>query len=333
MITSEIVENCTGVIRQNMQKIIFAVMTMFIISQFCLVIVSGIAMAFTAVSSVLGIAVLMTFLFFVYGLFFGFCALMLLFTRSQYGVIGHLFYGFKNLKRLLQTSTPFVLIIMGSCFAACMVAIGIAPGADPVNDISQGTIPNILTTASYISVILTVLLYLPFVFLPFAVFDFAGESVKTCRKRAFFIFKSTCKILFKAFVKVCKKNLLLLLACIVLIAMGSKTGKVSALSALAVPFCVITVYVIFVKTITLCAVVYNQFYAEQNQQAQNAENAETVLSAETVQSAEFLQSAETVHPEQIAEFAENSEKKVIIQLETTENTEKLETGNQGEAEL
>ena len=114
MITNEIIENCTKVIKENGQKIFFAVMTMLIVSHFSLIIAFGFVMLLSAVSSLLTFALLAVILVFTFGLFFGFCVLMLLFTRSQYGVIGHLFYGFKDLKRLLRASLPFVLILFGS---------------------------------------------------------------------------------------------------------------------------------------------------------------------------------------------------------------------------
>lgn len=308
MITNEIIENCTKVIKENGQKIFFAVMTMLIVSHFSLIIAFGFVMLLSAVSSLLTFALLAVILVFTFGLFFGFCVLMLLFTRGQYGVIGHLFYGFKDLKRLLRASLPFVLILFGSCFAASVFLMVAAPNADPFA-LSQDDISGVIVAVSYGAIILSILLYLPFVFTPFTVFDFADEPVKNCIKRGTDVFKNTYRIFFKGFVKICKKDLCLILICAAVMVLGTKSKTFSSLAALAIPFGAVLVYIIFTKTVILCAGVYNQFLIEQNGAPESAE--------------------ENLHEE----TAQNTGSPLIFQLNETETTENNETDEQGDVEL
>ena len=272
MITKEIVQNCTNVIKQNLQKIIFAVMAMFFISQIFLVFTFAFALISMSVSGFLGIIVLLAILAFVFGLFYGFCALILLFARKQYAVIGHLFCGFKNFKRLFQSSIPFVLIIFASCFVSSLISLNFSSNTDPLQALNDGTMPNVLMFSSYAAVILAIILYLPLIFTPFCVFDFSTQSVKVCQKKAILIFKSTYKIIFKSFLLFCRKNLSLLLACAVFAIFSSNIKGLAIISTLALPCCTILVYIIFVKSIVLCAVVYNQFLIEQNEQSSEQTN-------------------------------------------------------------
>lgn len=137
MTTKERVNFCAEIQKKYGQKIVFAVVSLFIIIQFgSSAVFAAILFCLSALGDIGSLAaMIITFLLCIgiFAIHSGFCFIMLKLIRNQNVILGDMLQPFRNFKRTAKTSIPFLLSILVTSFAAFIVLI------------SSGTIENLST--------------------------------------------------------------------------------------------------------------------------------------------------------------------------------------------
>lgn len=272
MTTKERVNFCAEIQKKNGQKIVFAVVSLFIIIQF------GSSAVFAAIIfclSALGdigsfAAMIFTFLLCIglFALHSGFCVIMLKLIRNQNVILGDMLLPFRNFKRTAKTSLPFLLSILVTSFAAFIVLISSGTIED-LSTIMQQVMqentqiqaqPDLSAVILNISLIMggfslvTLLVNLPLIYLPFFDYDMQKKPPKEVRKTSFALFKESFKKLFSGCFFFAGKNIAAFL-----VFYGIKILNIKVLSDIAAFFSSIFLFFAYASVMLMAACIFQDY--------------------------------------------------------------------------
>ena len=272
MTTKERVNFCAEIQKKHGQKIVFAVVSLFIIIQFggsavCAVILFCLS-AMGDIGSLAAIVVAILLYIGIFALHSGFSFIMLKLIRGQNVILGDMFLPFRNFKRTAKTSLPFLLSILVTCFAASIVLISsgtfealttIMQQAMQENvQIETQTDPSaVILSLSLILggfIFVTLLLNLPLIYLPFFDYDMQNKPPKEVRKTAFALFKESFKKLFTGCFFFAGKNIAAFL-----VFYGIKILNIKILSDIAAFFSSIFLFFAYASVMLMAACIFQDY--------------------------------------------------------------------------
>ena len=192
MTTKDRTRFCTEIQKKHGQKITFAIVSLFVAIHLGSTVLSALSFAVAAmpgIGSILALAI-MVFLFAgIYALHTGFCFIMIKLIRNQSAILGDLLAPFRNFKRTLRNSLPFVVIALATSFAAAMIIIASGTFEQMLrileNPEAAVNFPASFSIIIYAMFFVTLLLNLPLIYLPFFDFDMQKKPHKEVRSNAF----------------------------------------------------------------------------------------------------------------------------------------------------
>ena len=261
MTTKERTKFCADIQRRHGQKIIFAILSLFVTIHLgctALSAFSVLAAAVPGVGSLVAVAILFLMLTGLYALHTGFCYILLKLMRNEPAILGDMFAPFKNFKRTLRNSLPFVATALATSFAASMMLL-YTGSLEQVFQLLESpetatNLPYSFSIIIYSAVFLTLVLNLPLIYLPFFDFDMQNKSPKETRKNAFILFKESLKPLFSGFISFAGKHILILAVLLVVSFLNLKL-----LSSLAAFFLSIFFFIAYASVMLMTAAVYQDY--------------------------------------------------------------------------
>ncbi|MBQ4496400.1 MAG: hypothetical protein II973_02730 [Spirochaetaceae bacterium] len=261
MTTKDRTRFCTEIQKKHGQKITFAIVSLFVAIHLGSTVLSALSFAVAAmpgIGSIFALAI-MVFLFAgIYALHTGFCFIMIKLIRNQSAILGDLLAPFRNFKRTLRNSLPFVAIALATSFAAAMIIIASGTFEQMLrileNPEAAVNFPASFSIIIYAMFFVTLLLNLPLIYLPFFDFDMQKKPHKEVRSNAFALFRESLKQLFSGIISFAGKNLLFLLSLLIISILNIKL-----LSSIATFLLTITVFIAYASIMLMTAAVYQEF--------------------------------------------------------------------------
>ena len=272
MTTKEQVNFCAEIQKKNGQKIVFAVVSLFIIIQFgSSAVFAAIIFCLSAMGDIGSLAaIVIAFLLYIgiYALHSGFCFIMLKLIRNQHVILGDMFLPFRNFKRTAKTSLPFLLSILVTGVSAFIVLIS-SGTIEELSTIMQQIMQEntqmqaqsdpsaVILTLSLILggfILVTLLLNLPLIYLPFFDYDMQKKPPKEVRSNAFALFKESFKKLFAGCFFFAGRNIAAFL-----VFYGIKLLNIKVLSDIAAFFSSIFLFFAYASVMLMAACIFQDY--------------------------------------------------------------------------
>ena len=272
MTTKERVKFCAEIQKKHGQKIVFAVVSLFIIIQFgSSAVFAAIIFCLSAMGDIGSLAaIVIAFLLYIgiYALHSGFCFIMLKLIRNQHAILGDMFLPFRNFKRTAKTSLPFLLSILVTGVSAFIVLIS-SGTIEELSTIMQQIMQEntqmqaqsdpsaVILTLSLILggfILVTLLLNLPLIYLPFFDYDMQKKPPKEVRSNAFALFKESFKKLFAGCFFFAGRNIAAFL-----VFYGIKLLNIKVLSDIAAFFSSIFLFFAYASVMLMAACIFQDY--------------------------------------------------------------------------
>ena len=251
------IAQCLEIQRKNNQKIVFAIITMFLLVQagaFFLAFFTFGLSALKNFGSILSFAVLILMLAGFFALHSGFCIILLKLIRNEHVILGDMFIPFRAFGKTIRLGRFFILTTLLLSFIASMILLFNIDinefDANFENSMAYVPLPAVI----YGFFVLILLANLPFVFLPFFAFDMSEKSPKEIKQLSLALFKDSFKDLFLSWAMFAGKIFALFAALFILSFFNIKT-----ISSLAAFISSILIFLVYSSIMLMTACVYQDY--------------------------------------------------------------------------
>ncbi len=252
------IAQCLEIQRKNNQKIVFAIITMYLLVQVAISFWLVLSVNLIMLNDLLCIVILLVSMILMLAGFFafhsGFCIILLKLIRNERVILGDMFIPFRAFGKTLRNARFFII----SIFLIYNVAAVISLLNQDINNmmtnfnIDKIELPFIIFIYSLFA--LTLLANLPFVFLPFFAFDMSEKSPKEIKQFSLSLFKTSFKDLFLSWAMFAGKIFALFAALFVLSLFNIKT-----ISSLAAFISSILIFLVYSSIMLMTACVYQDY--------------------------------------------------------------------------
>lgn len=257
MTTKERNNFCISIQKKHGQKILFALISLFLAIQFGSLALSAFAillLSFNGIGYLASFAILLIMITGIFALHSGFCLILLKLIRNQPAILGDMIFPFKNFKRTFRNSIPFIITTLITSFAASLLIISITGFS--LSGVNQEDFQNsqILLLILYGFAFLTLIINIPLIYIPFFDFDMQGKTPKEVKSMAFALFKESAKDLFSGCFVFSGKSILIFSVLLILSFLN-----IRVISVLASFFSSIYFFLAYSSVMLMTASVYQDF--------------------------------------------------------------------------